>query len=60
MQYLRKPIRIDIHKNPFDEYTDMPEHTHIEIVKLAAQLYIENQADNRYQTYTQEVIPSME
>lgn len=52
MQYLRKPIRIDIHTNPFAEYDDMPEHTHLEIVKLAAQLYIENQADNRYQTYT--------
>lgn len=60
MQYLRKPTHIDIHTNPFAEYDDMPEHTHLEIVKLAAQLYIENQADNRYQTYTQEVVPTME
>ena len=60
MQYLRKPTHIDIHTNPFAEYGDMPEHTHLEIVKLAAQLYIENQADNRYQTYTQEVVPTME
>jgi len=36
MVYLRKPEYIDIHKNPFDEYTDMPEHTHSEIVKIAA------------------------
>lgn len=60
MQYLRKPKYIDIHANPFDEYIDMPEHTQIEIVKLAAQLYLQNQADPRYSSYTQEVIPSME
>lgn len=60
MQYLRKPQKIDIHANPFAEYTDMPEHTHLEIVKLAAQLYLQNQADPRYSSYTQEVIPSME
>ena len=60
MQYLRKPEYIDIHKDPFAEYTDMPEHTQIEIVKLAAQLYLQNQADPRYQSYTREVIPSME
>lgn len=60
LQYLRRPIKIDIHKDPFAEYTDMPEHTQPEIVKLAAQLYIENQANPRYNSYTQEVIPSME
>jgi hypothetical protein len=49
---LRRPNKIDIHTNPFDEYTDMPEHTQLEIVKLAAQLYIENQADPRYNSYT--------
>lgn len=60
IQYLRKPNKIDIHTNPFGEYTDMPQHTHLEIVKLAAQLYIENQADPRYNSYTQEIIPGME
>lgn len=60
IQYLRKPQYIDIHSNPFDEYTDMPEHTHLEIVKLAAQLYLQNQGDPRYASYTQEIIPSME
>ena len=60
LTYLRKPEYLDIHKNPFAEYTDMPEHTHLEIVKLAAQMYIENQANPRYNSYTQEVIPSME
>lgn len=53
--YLRKPIKIDIHTNPFDEYTDMPEHTHSEIVKLAAQMYLENQKDERYNSYSNEV-----
>lgn len=60
MQYLRQPQYIDIHKDPFAEYTDMPEHTQIEIVKLAAQLYLQNQADPRYASYTQEVVPTME
>nr|DAH92039.1 MAG TPA: hypothetical protein [Caudoviricetes sp.]DAK71342.1 MAG TPA: hypothetical protein [Caudoviricetes sp.]DAP68982.1 MAG TPA: hypothetical protein [Caudoviricetes sp.]DAW32132.1 MAG TPA: hypothetical protein [Caudoviricetes sp.] len=52
LHYLRKPHYIDIHTEPFKEYTDMPEHTHLEIVKLAAQLYIENQANPRYNSYT--------
>lgn len=60
IQYLRKPAYINIHKDPFAEYTDMPEHTQLEIVKLAAQLYLQNQSDPRYATYTQEIIPSME
>lgn len=53
--YLKKPNEINIHKHPFDEYTDMPEHTHSEIVKLAVQMYLENQKDNRYSTYQNEV-----
>ena len=61
MQYLRKPEEIRLTMSNYDEdYTDMPEHTHIEIVKLAAQLYLQNQGDQRYASYTQEVIPSME
>lgn len=55
LTYLRKPNNIDIHKYPYDEYTDMPEHTHGEIVKLAVQMYLENQTSNRYNTYTNEV-----
>lgn len=53
--YLRKPSKIDIHLNPFNQYTDMPEHTQLEIVKIAAQLYLENQSNPRYQTYMNEV-----
>lgn len=54
ISYLRQPEKINIHNNPFVEYTDMPEHTHIEIVKMAAQLYLENQQNPRYQTYMNE------
>ena len=53
--YLRYPNKIDIHRYPFDEYTDMPVHTHGEIIKFAVQLYLENQKDSRYNTYTTEV-----
>ena len=55
MTYLRRPEKIDIHSNPFDEYTDMPEHTHSEIVKIAAQMYIENQSNTRLNTHNAEV-----
>lgn len=55
LQYLRKPLYIDIHKTPYEEYTDMPQHTHLEIVKLAVQLYLENQGDQRYNSYSVEV-----
>lgn len=55
LTYLRRPIKIDIHTTPFLEYTDMPEHTHIEIIKLASQAYLENQNNQRYNTYSNEV-----
>lgn len=55
IQYLRMPIRIDLHAAPFAEYADMPEHTQLEIVKMAVQLYLENQSSQRYNSYTQEV-----
>lgn len=53
--YMRKPQYIDIHTQPFEEYTDMPQHTHSEIIKLAAKMYIENQKDPRYNTLSNEV-----
>lgn len=55
LTYLRKPNKIDIHTEPFGEYIDMPEHTLPEIIKLAAAMYLENQTDPRYQSYTNEV-----
>lgn len=55
LTYLRIPTKIDIHANPTLDYLDMPEHTHIEIVKLAVQAYLENQSNQRYSTYSNEV-----
>lgn len=55
LTYLRMPIKIDLRTAPFEEYADLPEHTHQEIVKLAAQLYLENQANPRYNSYSNEV-----
>lgn len=56
--YLRKPKEITL-DNPFDEYTDFKDIVINEIIKTAAQMYIENQIDpkqgNRYQTITNEV-----
>lgn len=53
--YLRRPNKIDIHSNPYKEYNDMPEHTHSEIVKIAAQMYIENKNNQRLNTHNAEV-----
>lgn len=53
--YLRTPKKIDIHTAPYEKYTDLPDYTQSEIVKLAAKMYIENQANPRYNTYSNEV-----
>ena len=55
LTYLKKPIKIDLSTNPFSNYTDMPEHTHLEIIKLAVQAYLENQTNQRYNSYSNEV-----
>lgn len=55
LTYLKRPEKINIHTNPFGEYEDMPEHTHSEIVKIAAQMYIENQSNQRLNTHDSEV-----
>lgn len=55
LTYLRMPNKINLTERPFEEYTDMPASTHQEIVKMAAQLYLENQANPRYQSYVNEV-----
>lgn len=53
--YIRKPKEI-ILDNPFDEYTDFENITMSEIIKIAAQMYLENQKDERYKTITEEVL----
>ena len=53
--YLRKPKEITL-DNPFDEYDDFQDIIIPEIIKMAAQMYLENKKDERYKTITQEVV----
>ena len=53
--YLRQPDKITL-DNPFVEYTDFDDTTMPEIIKIAAQMYLENTSDQRYKTITQEVV----
>lgn len=55
LTYLKQPVKIDLTRLPFNEYSEFPAATHQEIVKLAAQLYIENKGNTRYNTYSNEV-----
>lgn len=52
--YLRVPIEITS-EDPETEYTDFPDYIWTEIIKIAAQMYIENQGDRRYETLSNEV-----
>lgn len=53
--YLRKPQEITL-ENPTKQYQDFEDIVMYEIIKIAAQMYLENKGDNRYQTITKEVI----
>lgn len=53
--YLRKPTEITL-ENPYAIYMDFEDIVMYEIIKIAAQMYIENQADQRYQSITNEVL----
>ena len=53
--YLSKPSKLDVKNNPNSEYTDLPQQTHMEIVKLAVQLYLSTKATNNYSQYSNEV-----
>lgn len=52
--YLRKPKEITLDE-PFDEYDDFEDIIMPEIIKIAAQMYLENKKDERYKTITAEV-----
>lgn len=52
--YLRKPKEITL-DNPFEEYTDFEDIIMPEIIKIAAQMYLENKKDERYKTIAAEV-----
>ena len=53
--YLKVPTEITS-ADPDQDYTDFADHIWLEIIKIAAQMYIENQADPRYRTLTNEVL----
>lgn len=53
--YLKVPTEITP-EDPYQEYDDFSDHIWLEIIKIAAQMYIENQADPRYRTITNEVL----
>lgn len=52
--YLRKPNEISL-DHPFEEYTDFEDIIMPEIIKIAAQMFLENKKDERYKTITAEV-----
>lgn len=52
--YLKKPEEIT-NTDPYREYEDFEYDIWLEIVKIAARMYIENQGEQRYSTLTNEV-----
>lgn len=40
IEYLKRPSKVTLVDTPTDEYTDLPAHTHMEIVKIAVQLIL--------------------
>lgn len=52
--YLRKPNEITL-DDPFAEYTDFEDVIMPEIIKIAAQMYLENKQEERYKSIIQEV-----
>lgn len=58
ISYLKEPEKLtsDDPDNTDVEYNDFEDDVWFEIIKIAAQMYIENQKDSRYQTLTNEVL----
>lgn len=54
--YIKVPTEI-VNTDPYEEYEDFEDYIWLEIIKIAAQMYIENQIPSvqRYQTITNEV-----
>lgn len=52
--YIRKPKELTLDE-PREEYGDFDDSTMHEIIKIAAQMYLENKKDERYRTITAEV-----
>lgn len=53
--YLKVPTEITS-EDPYKDYTDFDDHIWLEITKIAAQMFIENQSDPRYKTIVNEVL----
>lgn len=53
--YLSKPAKINASNITNTEYTSLPEHTHLEIVKIAIQLYLATKPMQNYSVYSNEV-----
>ena len=53
--YLKVPEEVT-NEDPFKDYKDFEDYTWLEIIKIAAQMYVENQSDPRYKTITNEVL----
>ena len=54
IKYLKKPEKLN-KDNLTTEYTSLPEHTHMEIVKMAVQLYLATKPMEHYSVYSSEV-----
>lgn len=53
--YIKQPNEIQL-DNPNNEYEDFSTNVMYEIIKIAAQMFIENQKNERYQTISNEVL----
>lgn len=53
IEYLKRPSKVTLVGTPTDEYTDLPVHTHMEIVKMAVQLILGTLPN--YNVYSNEV-----
>lgn len=53
--YLSKPVLLNSKNITNTEYTSLPEHTHMEIVKMAVQLYLATKPMEHYSAYSAEV-----
>lgn len=53
IEYLKKPSKVSLSGALTEEYTDLPEHTHMEIVKIAVQLILATLPN--YNIYSNEV-----
>lgn len=54
--YIRKPKEINLSIDPTGEYQDFEDAVMYEIIKIAAQMYLENTKNERYKTISEEIL----